>query len=146
MGPVPSPSNSTTSASIVTVTEASETPTPPVPASSDHGGLSTGATAGIAVAATLIVVFLAIGGWIILRRKKKQEKKLATSLGPMSPKPYTDADPGSKELAYGQNAANRISTTPSELPYTPMSPEFRTGQPSPGLGPPRYSQAYEMVS
>lgn len=143
----PSTSNPTT----ITVTPTSTSSTPAQNSSTSPSSFSTGATAGVAVGATLAVVILAVIGYIFYRRRHrrmKQEKaQLAATPPLMAPKPYQDNDRNTKEAIAHRDALNRRSEVPSELPYTPATPDFhsRSGHTSESFGPPHYDQVYEMV-
>lgn len=112
------------------------------------GGLSTGATAGIAVGVTLVGVGL-IGGliWFLIKRRRKNKPGAAPELAAANSK---------KETSHTDNRGSRYSELAVKSPSPTPTPEIRqnrfSGQPSPGfVGPPQYSQHYdghivEMVS
>lgn len=129
------------------------TPEPTSTSASGGSGLSTGATAGIAVGATLVGVGL-IGGliWFLIKRKRKSRDSGKTTTGAPELASMNSTREGTQRDNRGSRYSELAVKSPSPTP-TPEMQQFRySGQPSPGFGgPPQYSQHYdgevvEMVS
>ena len=108
----PSHSPSTTVTTIIPSSAASPIPTLTDPATFG-GGLSPGAVAGVAIAALIAALILALGAVRVMMRKKRRGMTVEQGEGP--PPPFED-DTVAKEL-YGGGAVNYGHGTPKPAGY-----------------------------
>lgn len=143
----------TSSSSTAAVTVTVPTPEATSTGASGGSGLSTGATAGIAVGATLVGVGLIAGlVWFLIKRKRKSRNCEKPTTGAPELASMNSRREGAQRDNRGSRYSELAVKSPSPTP-TPEMQQFRySGQPSPGFGgPPQYSQHYdgqvvEMVS
>lgn len=141
--------SSQSSTAAVTVTASLTTPSPTSTSNGGSGGISTGATAGIAVGVTLVGVGLVAGLiWFLIRRRRKSKAEdsgnnmtsvSSPELASMNSKRET-VPRGNRDSHYSELAVKSPSPTPS-----PEMQQFRySGQSGAGFGgPPQYSQHYD---